>query len=49
MTIDPKSIDPAYEHFKAFSKITGNTTGNIHKMREEIIFKDGVFPENIRP
>ncbi len=44
MTIDPKNIDPAFEHFKDFSKITGNTTGNLRKMRDEIIFKDGVFP-----
>ncbi len=43
MTVDPKKIDAAYEHFHEFSKVTGNTTRTINMMREEVIFKDGVL------
>ena len=36
----PKKIDSAYENLKEFSKIELGTTALIHKMREEVIFKD---------
>lgn len=44
MTIDPKTIDPAYGHFKEFAKISLGTTNLIHQMREGVIFKDGILP-----
>ncbi|ARN84793.1 carboxymuconolactone decarboxylase family protein [Candidatus Nucleicultrix amoebiphila] len=44
MTIDPKTIDPAYGYFKEFAKVGLGTAGLIHQMREEVIFKDGVLP-----
>ena len=43
MSIDPKKVDPAYGHLKEFSKVGLGTTALIHKMREEVIFKDGAL------
>lgn len=43
MSIDPKNIDPVYGYLKEFFKVGLGTTALIHKMREEMIFKDGVL------
>jgi alkylhydroperoxidase/carboxymuconolactone decarboxylase family protein YurZ len=43
MSVDPKKVDKAFEHFHAFSKISAGTTRELHKMREDVIFKDSVF------
>lgn len=43
MSIDPKEVDPAYGYLKEFSKVDLGTTALIHKMREEVILKDGAL------
>ncbi len=39
-----KEIDPAYESFSEFSKVTKGTTALIQKMRQQAIYADGVVP-----
>lgn len=43
MSTSPKKIDPAYGHLKEFSKVRLGAMALIHKMREEVIFKDGAL------
>jgi alkylhydroperoxidase/carboxymuconolactone decarboxylase family protein YurZ len=43
MSIDVKKVDPAYGYFKEFSKVSLGSVGMLHQMREEVLFKDGVF------
>ncbi|HZW61682.1 MAG TPA: carboxymuconolactone decarboxylase family protein [Candidatus Babeliales bacterium] len=43
-----ENIDPALGLMGAFSKISQNTSGHIHKMREEAVFADGVISAKIK-
>ncbi len=47
-TIDLKTIDPALGLMGEFNKLNQNTSSHIHKMRQETIFSDGIFPAKIK-
>lgn len=47
-TQDLKAIDPALGLIGEFSKLTKTTAGHVHKMRQEAVFTDGVFPAKVK-
>lgn len=47
-TKDLKTIDPALGLMGEFSKVSQGTSTHIHKMRQEVIFSDGVLSAKIK-
>lgn len=45
---DLETIDPALGLMSEFSKISQGTSSHIHKMRQEAVFSDGVFPAKFK-
>lgn len=42
-TNDLNKIDSALTHLKSFSRVSKNTALNLQRMRQDVLFSDGVF------
>lgn len=42
-TTELEKIDPAFTYLKDFSRVSKNTALNLQKMRQDVLFVDGIF------